>query len=240
MRTAIRLLAPVGLVWVVALVTGTACTSSAATPTPTPPSPIELHDRAAEAVRGLDTVEFILSHEVGGTEMGGGLVLKTVDGVAAFPDRATLTAQAVVTALSVNVEIAITQIGPQAFLRDPLSRVWREVEQASLPFLFVDMSTSVADAIASGTNVTLVGPAVLDEVPVYVLTSEVLPEALQGLVPAAQAGERLLVEVQMGQEDGLVRSLRLEGKLIADDPPDMVRYLRLSNFNAPVTIEPPE
>jgi hypothetical protein len=226
-----------------------ACSSPAPTPTPTAtPSPtptpqpnaIELRDRAVEAVRKLSTVQFILSHKVGGTDMGGGIILTTVTGKASFPDRATLTAQAVVAALNVNVEIGITQIGPQAFLRDPLSGVWREVDTGSLPFLFAGMNTSVADAMAAATDITLTGSDVLGGVPVYVLTAEMPTEPLRGLVPGALADGRLTVEVRMGQQDSMVRSLRLQGAILAADTHDMVRFLQLSEFNATVTIEPPQ
>ena len=59
-------------------------------------------------------------------------------------------------------------------------------------------------------------------------------------VPGALAGGRLTVEVRIGQQDWLIRSLRLEGAILAADSPDMVRLLQLSEFNAPVTIEPPQ
>lgn len=222
----------------IALVLALSACVPAATPTPSP-TPRELLDQAADALNALESVRFKLMHEEGGTEMGGGFLVTAVEGQAVFPDRATLDVQAVSSTFGVAVELGIVQIGPQAYLRDPLSGAWSVVDLGSLPFHFAGVNVSVANALVDAAEVTFAGSGDLDGVPVFVLKATVSSEALKELVPSVQVGERLSVEVLMGQEDGLVMSLRLEGALLAQDSPEMVRVLRLSEFNAAVTIEPP-
>ena len=222
--------------WVVAA----ACSTS---PTPTtipPPDPRELLDRAAEALRGVTSVHYTLSHEEGGTDLGGGLELRAVEGDAAFPARARLSARAVLREFNVNMEIGILQVEDQAFMRGPIGQQWRQVSPGSLPFLFADMNNSVADALEAAEGVSLTGVGEVDGIPVYRLKGRVPTEALRGLVPGALSGDLLDLEVQIGQDDALPRTVRLVGMLLSQDPPDMVRVLQLSNFNAPVTIEPPD
>lgn len=210
------------------------------TPSPTPsPSVQELMERMTEALLDLKTVRFSLTHLEGGTDLGIGLLLTDVEGEAAFPERARLDARAVVSGLRVNVAIGIVQIGEKAFLQDPVSRSWREVDPGSLPFLFAGMNRSVAKAMAVSEEVTLVGTGELDGAPVYILNGTVPSEALRGLVPAAVTGERLQWELVIGQVDSLARRLRLQGVLVSGDTPEMERVLSLSSFDSPVTIEPP-
>ena len=237
-RVTARWMAPIALILALS-----ACVSAAtATPTPTAtpsPTPGELLMRAADALRGLESVRFELTHEEGGTQMGGGFLVTAVEGQAAFPDRATLDAHAVSSTFGIAVDLGIVQIGSKAYLRDPLSGTWRVVDLSELPFLFAGVNVSVVDALVDAVEVSFVGTRDLDGVPVFALKATVSTEVLKELVPSAQVGERLSVEVLMGQEDGLVRSFRVEGALLAQDTTEMVRVLRLSEFNVAITIEPP-
>ena len=216
-----------------------ACTpASTPTPTPLPPSAEALRDSTVAALRLLSSVHFVVTHAEGGTDLGAGITLTSAEGDALFPDRAKLTAQTVVEGLGVNLEMGIVQIGPETYLRDPLSRVWRSTEPGVLPFNFVGMHDSIANALAATTELALTYGEVIDSMPVYRLTGSVRPQEFRGLVPGASEGEPLDLEVWIGQ-DLLPRRVSLRGRLVEDDPPDMVRFLHLSDFNAPVSVEPP-
>ena len=62
---------------------------------------------------------------------------------------------------------------------------------------------------------------------------------MRGLVPGAPEGETLHMEVWVGRDDYLVRKVRLTGRLVEADTPEIVRVLELSRFDEPVSIEPP-
>ena len=215
-----------------------ACTRPT-TPTPTPPSAEAVRDRTVEALRTLTTVHFAVTHAEGGTDLGAGITLTSVEGDALFPDRAKLSAQTVVEGLGVNLEMGLVQIGPQTYLRDPLSRVWRTTERGVLPFNFVGMHESLADALAAMTGLTLSDGGQVDGVETHRLTGVVSPLAFAGLVLAAADGDALAVDVWIGRDDALPRNVRLIGRLVARDPPDMTRSLRLADFDRPVSVEPP-
>lgn len=219
------------------------CSSGAPTATPTPsmPEPEELRDRVVVALRGLSSVRFSVTHENEnvGTDMGSGITLNAAVGVAVFPDRAELTADTTLEEFGLSLDMAIVQIGAQTYLRDPISSVWREVPPGTLPFDFVGMHESVANALGAAANLTLADAAEVDGLPMLKLTGMLLPQDLRGLVPGAPEGDPILAETWVGRDDALTRRVRLVGKLIEADAPSMVRLLHLSGFDEPVTIEPP-
>ena len=214
-----------------------ACTADASTPTP--PSAAELRDRTVATLRQLSTVHFEVTHEAGGTDLGGGLVLLTAEGDALFPDRAELTALTVLESAGINLSMGIVQIARDTYVRDPVSRIWREADPGTIPFNFVGMHDSLADALAATTELALGDGGKQGGVETFLLRGAVAARAFAGLVPSASEESMLRIEVWIGKEDALPRSVRMVGVLVAGDPPGMTRLMSLRDFNAPVTVEPP-
>ena len=215
-----------------------ACTT-ATTPIPTPPSAAALRDLTVSHLRELSTVHFEIAHEAGGTDLGGGLTLLSAEGDALFPNRAELTALTVLEGAGINLSMGIVQIARETYLRDPVSRIWREAEPDTLPFNFVGMHDSLADALAATTDLALVDGGERGGVGTFLLTGSVAARAFAGLVPSASEESLLRLEAWIGKEDALPRSVRLVGALLASDPTGMARLMRLRDFDAPVTVEAP-
>ena len=207
--------------------------SSASTPTATPPTAEDLRNTTVDRLRALSSVHFEISHVEGGTVLGEGMLLNTVEGDAAFPDRASMRAAA--TAFNVPVEFGIVQIADVTYFSGPFGDTWRIVEPGSLPFDFVGMHDSVADALAAATELA-VAEAGTDA---YVLTGRILSQDMRGLVPNTPAGEPLALVVHVRRADGLPSAVRITGKLVTEDPPDMTRVLELRDYDKEVSIRPP-
>ncbi len=220
-----------------ALVLLAACTVGE--PTPTPPSAEALRDRTVVALRQLSTVHFEVAHEAGGTDLGGGLLLLTAEGDALFPDRAELTALTLLEAAGINLSMGIVQIARETYVRDPVSRIWREADPGTIPFNFVGMHDSLADALAAASDLAIADGGNRGGVRTFLLTGAVAARAFAGLVPSAVQDSELAIEVWIGMQDALPRSVRMVGELVAGDAPDMTRLMTLRDFNAPVTVEPP-
>ena len=79
----------------------------------------------------------------------------------------------------------------------------------------------------------------LDGRAVDLVAGRVTSGDLAGLVP--RAGEDFPVELELwlDRESGLLWQVRITGQVVSTDMPETVRLLRLSAFNAPVTISPP-
>jgi hypothetical protein len=52
-------------------------------------------------------------------------------------------------------------------------------------------------------------------------------------------GASISIEVWIGRDDFLLRSIRLEGRITEAEAEGIVRTLKLSGFDVPVTIEAP-
>ena len=212
-------------------------------PTPTPTQTITaeyVRDRAAEGLRGLSTVHFLLTHEEGGTDIGFSSTLTEAEGDGLFPDKASFVAKAT-SALFGNatLELDIVQDGEATHLRDRISMAWQKLPPGTLAINLANINGSVADALASLGDIELTDGDSIDGAPVYKLTGTADSSSMRGLVPGAPEGVTLHMEVWAGRNDYLVRKVRLTGALLKDDPSDITRVLELSRFDEPVSIEPP-
>ena len=210
-------------------------------PTPTPSITAEdVRDRGAETLRNLSTVHFLVTHEVGGTDIGFSSTLTEAEGDGVFPDKAEFVAKAT-SALFGNaaLELDIVQYGETTHLRDRISMVWQALPAGTLAIDFTNINGSIADALSSLGGLDLTDGGSVDGAPVHMLTGTTPSTSMRGLVPGAPEGETLHMEVWIGRDDYLVRKVRLTGRLVEADTPDIVRVLELSRFDEPVTIEPP-
>ena len=213
----------------------TACGGETATPTP--PSAAALRDQVADTLRDLRSVSFNVSHPNDGTDMGGGLVLTTVEGVAVFPNGARMSANGVIARIAVS--FGIVQTNGMTYFSGPIGDTWQQVPPETLPFDFVGMNTSVATALANATALAVAPGESISGQPTFVLSGAIVSDDLQGLVPGAASDLPLGIGVWIGQDDALPWRVVLTGALIGADPESMVRQLDLHGFDEPVTIEPP-
>ncbi len=215
--------------------------ASEPTPTPTPAITAEdVRDRSADALRDLSTVHFRVTHEQGGTDIGFSSTLTEAEGDGIFPDKAEFVAKAT-SALFGNaaLELDIIQYGETTHLRDRISMAWQHLPAGTLAINFANINGSIADALASLGGLDLTDGGSVDGAPVHKLTGTTPSTSMRGLVPGAPEGETLHMEVWTGRDDYLVRKVRLTGRLVEADTPDIVRVLELSQFDEPVAIEPP-
>ena len=209
--------------------------------TPTPSITAEdVRDQGAKALRNLSTVHFLVTHEEGGTDIGFSSTLTEAEGDGFFPDKAEFVAKAT-SALFGNaaLELDIVQYGEITHLRDRISMVWQALPAGTLAINFANINGSIADALASLGELDLTDGGSVDGAPVHKLTGMTPSTSMRGLVPGAPEGETLHMEVWIGRDDYLARKVRLTGKLVEADTPDIVRILELSRFDEPVSIEPP-
>ena len=239
MRAALQGSAAAAILAMAVALVAVAC--SGPEPTPTPSITAEdVRDRGAETLRNLSTVHFLVTHEEGGTDIGFSSTLTEAEGDGVFPDKAEFVAKAT-SALFGNaaLELDIVQYGETTHLRDRISMVWQALPAGTLAINFTNINGSIADALASLGDLDLTDGGSVDGAPVHKLTGTTPSTSMRGLVPGAPEGDTLQMEVWIGRDDYLVRKVRLTGRLVEADTPDVVRVLELSRFDEPVTIEPP-
>lgn len=210
-------------------------------------TPEEARDRAAEALRGLSSAHFRVTHADGASTDTGFAALTEAEGDALFPDRARFTAQAVAPLFrNATLTFDVVRIGETTesptgatYLRDGISGQWQTLPGGTLGIDFSNVAGVVADALASLRDVELADGGSIGGADVLLLTGEADAEALRGFVPSAPDGGTLRVSLWAGREDFLARKVEVTGILFPNDPPDITRTLEFSRFDEPVAVEPP-
>ncbi len=218
-------------------------TPAAPTQEPTPtPSPREVMERASNRMMTLNTARFSLVHEgEGSVELFPGVELQQLEGQVDMPDRFRVSAEAMSTLFRSFIRIDVVVSGDRAFIRDFIDEdKWNPTPVESLPFDFTDLGSTLSDIIMDLQAPVFTGTEEVDGAPSQRVKGTVLSESLGVLVPGAHLGHQLELELWIGQSEGLLRKVRIEGPIVSTDSPDVVRILAIHSFGKPVEIALPQ
>ncbi len=210
-------------------------------PTPTP-SPRQVIERSGTRMLALGTAQFTLEHEGDGSaQLFPGIQLKRVTGEVAVPDKVKLRAEAVSAFPRSFFNIDVVVVGDKAFMTDFIdSDKWNPWPVESLPFDFADLGRTLNDIILALQEPEFVGVEIVDDVPIWRIKGMLLTDNLDTLVPAAGPGYEVGLELWIGQPQGLLRKVRIEGRVLDTDDPNVARVLILHSFDEPVEILLPD
>ena len=215
---------------------------------------------AAANMAALDSFHFELSTPRGTTRILDAFQVVRLEGDVQRPDRfqATIDAEAV----GFDLSIEAIGVGDTLWITDPMAGgEFREVPLDTTasdggPTLeqIVNPDRLWVAALRVITEPVVVGQDTIDGEPVtrvdgFVDVRQVIdPERAAGVVgtPTTTTAtdqldflpDRLPVSIWI-TEERLLRRLEIEGPLLADEEPSIVRRLDLTRFDEPVTIEPP-
>ena len=109
----------------------------------------------------------------------------------------------------------------------------------TLPFSFVDLGQTLGDLIGSVQEPAFSGTNEVDGVLSSRVKGTVRSESLGTLIPPAFPGQEVDVELWIGQPQSFLRRVRIEGRILAADDPEVVRVLSIQGFDQPVEISLP-
>ena len=209
-------------------------------PTPTP-SPRDVIERASARMMDLDTARFSLVHEgEGSVQLFPGIELQQLEGQVDMPDRFRLSAEAMSTLFRSFIRIDVVVEGDRAFIRDFIDEdKWNPTPAESLPFDFTDLGSTLSDIMMDLEAPAFTGTEEMDGAPSQRVKGTVPSESLGVLVPGAHSGHRLELELWIGRPEGLLRKVRIEGRIVSTDSPGVVRILTIHSFGEPVEIALP-
>ncbi len=208
------------------------------TPTSTE-SPKDLLSASATQMELLDSLAFTLTHEKGSTPLMTGIVMNEMEGEVDLPDKFSVDIKAEATVFSAFIQIKVIGIGDTVHMTDPISGNWREISPGVLPFNFVNLGGTLGGILTS-----IQGPmekareSIGGQRTVHIKGS-VTSRDLSALIPNAANTMEVRMEVWIRERDAFLIRARIEGPVVSSDPPDVVRILNFTNFNEPVTVEPP-
>jgi len=208
---------------------------------------------AVERMKNVQSFRFELSTVQGTSIIMNNLELAGVEGAVQRPDRfqATITARVAI----VDVDVRIVGIGDRLWVTDPLAdqETFVEVTQevAGEPIVsealtaLVNPDELLLAAVGLVQNPNIDGTETVDGVKTTRITGTVdfrnLPQFQQATPEAASeflALEEMPITIWIDNE-GVVRSMELEGPITADESPDVVRRLDLIEIDGPVEITEP-
>ena len=218
-----------------------------ATPTPLSVSAQEVLEAAFAATQAVDALHFRTDAQIPLTVSGQSLdVPVSFAGDFKSPDSFQGTIS--VTIIFLTVESQIIHLGDATYLTDPRNGEWK-VFEGEAPF-FVGPGAIIAAAFTRFENAVMVGVETLEGVQTYLLQGTISADAFGEVVGEFQVG------LWIGVEDSLLRQVKVEGE--ADLGEEVEQFfdslsglsvgadgtfsltLKLSDFGAPVSIEPPQ
>jgi hypothetical protein len=211
----------------------------AATPLP-PPTPVDPRAelrRTVERLLALESVSFVLDQTVGSTVLTPGIEMNRAYGSVVIPGKFDVTVEAQVGNL--YVELGMASVDGVSYMTNPITGQWAVVPAESIPINLLTLGSTLAGIVEAVQSPELLGKTTLDDVDVYHIRGGILSEDLQELVPNADDGYPVMLEMWMERESGTLRQATIAGRVTNDDVPDALRVLTLDAINRPVTIEPP-
>jgi len=222
-----------GLALVLTFACGTA-------PTPTMETQVDPHAVLSGVVDRLMTMQsaaFTLEDRVGTTVLLPGLEVNRVYGVAVIPDKFRFTVEAEFNGTYVETDVVV--VDQQAYMTNFITGKWEEVPLEVLPLNFADLGKTLADIIQAVEAPTLMGTNTIRDHQVYLIRGRVRSEDLTALVPNAQAGFDVELELAVDRTEGLLVQVLIAGWIVATDTEETVRVLSLDDIDVPVDIKAP-
>ena len=217
--------------------------AASATPAPTPtPDPASILEQAGEAMQGLDSVHFTITRSGGLAYFNEeqSLSINSAEGDYVAPDavRALLK----VSGTNVTLEIQTVAIGEEQWITNPLTQRWEKLPPGwgFNPAIIFDpelgwrplLSENIAEA-------QLVDTTPVEGEPRYHLRANVAGERV-AIVTAGVASSEAPVTVDVWVEPTTFHVTRLSFATPSSGEEPSQWELTFSNFNADITIEPPE
>jgi hypothetical protein len=214
------------------------CATSEPTPVPTTPRPQitaeQAVDQSQAAMAILDSFGFELTHESGFTTLSGALRLSRASGIVA-PGGLDLNAEASIGRAFVRVEAVV--IEERTWMTNPLTGVWSEIPPEDSPFSFLDPVKLVADILGETQEPAYVqdGESSGD----ITVTGRIPSPTLAALVGTVDPDAVPSVELTLDSGSYLLKKIIISGNVQPEDEPDTIRVITLSEFDKPVSLEPP-
>ena len=214
--------------------------------TPTP-DPQALLAETAATTRGLESMRFAVTHDIGSVYISAAAAKATeVQGTWNATQGADIAIDAYLVAgpnaepeSGTYVQLNMLVTPENYFITDPLSGVWAKRPLDNLPVPIDQIANIVGDMLETVENPQLAGQESLDGLATYRITGRAPATVMEWLLLKGIEGQYVDIEVWTDTEEKLIQKLRLTGPVGEFDDPDTVRVIVLSDFNGAVSVEPP-
>lgn len=203
---------------------------------PLPPAAEVLSELVAR-VDELETFHFRLEHENGTSPIPLGLDLETAEGDVIVPDR--MSAEISAKADEATVQVDVIGVGDEGWMTNPFSRDWQPLPEGTNIRDVFNPAAGVKAIVGALADVEVLKEEEVGGASSYLIEGQVDSGVLEAAAPIAEPGLTVVVKAWVGVDDSLPRRIRLEGPFAPGEPEDIVRKLEMSEFDEPLSIEPP-
>jgi lipoprotein LprG len=217
------------------------CTQSTATPTATTPTSLTVTQVISKASDKFDTVNsfhFALNQSGGGTPIGMGLVMMKVDGDIVRPDKLKATITGMVSGMSMGVQMISS--GGVTYMTNPLSGSWEQLPSEFAVLSVFNPNNGVTSVMKGMTGFTKLSDEQSAGVVCYHISGSIDSEKLSPITGSSVKGTTIGVELWVGKDDFLIRSIKLTGKITETEVTGIIRTLDISAFDETISITLPK
>ena len=132
------------------------------------------------------------------------------------------------------------EAGDQAFLTNPFTKEFEEIESGIVSSALLDPATGISGIIRDAVDPVLEGEADVEGAPTYHVSSVIDSAQLTSITPSAEPGLPIDVGIWVGKDDSLVYKIHMVGPMSSNEEPDITRTILISDFDIPVEIDTPE
>jgi hypothetical protein len=208
--------------------------SATPTPSPTPVNPQALLEMSGEAMAELESFHFELAHTSGSTPLAQSLMLEEAKGDVARPDRLSLSFSGMAGNFAVRGSLITT--GDTSYMTNPLNGRWEQVPAGVSPLSFFNPTQGITEMMSQVEQPTLLS----DNGSTYRVGGVIAADTLAPLFGTAAGGDAVNVELTLDARNFYLLEAVLDGRITLLEQEGVVRVIRLSRFNEPVSIEPPQ
>lgn len=222
---------------VVTLVVSIGCSQS----TSTPAASLTAAQVITTASDKLDTVNSFhctLDQTGGGTPIGNGVEMTRFDGDILRPDRLKATITGTVSGMSIGIQMI--SVGTVTYMTNPLTAKWEQLSPQFAILSVFNPNTGITTIMRGITNPAKLKDEQSAGVMCYHLSGSVDSEKLTPITGSSVKGTAINVELWVGKDDSLVRSIKLTGKITENEVSGIVRTLSLSNIDESINIALPQ
>ena len=169
----------------------------------------------------MKTASFTLDHSGGGSvEFFPGIEWQRLEGQVGTPNSFKIRVEATSAFPRSFIELRVVAVEDQVYVGDIINKEkWYRIPVGELPFSFANLGRTLADMIQSVQNPTFTGTEKVDGVLSWRVAGTVPSESLASLVPSADPGHEVRLEGWIGQDQGFLRKVTIEGRISLRGPP---------------------
>jgi hypothetical protein len=140
----------------------------------------------------------------------------------------------------VPLQMAFIADGDTHYLQDPVSQKWLSVAAQDSPVGKINLNAGAIQILEQVTQPTFDKDETTGGVPCHRVSGSVAASAVGSIAGVVTTSEAFAARIWVGIQDHLVHRIEVVGAASADEDVKTQRVITLSDFDKPLTIEPPK